>query len=42
MDTEPVVPELDVPELNASRPDVPAAPAFADLIVNAPLVVVVP
>jgi hypothetical protein len=41
MDTVPVVPELDVPELNTSRPDVPAVPAFADLIVSAPLVVAV-
>jgi hypothetical protein len=42
MDTEPVDPELDVPDLNASRPDVPVVPAFADLIVSAPLVVAVP
>jgi hypothetical protein len=42
MDTVPVVPELDVPELNTSRPDVPAVPASADLIVTEPLVVAVP
>ena len=39
MDTEPVVPELDVPELNFSRPEAPVAPAFAERIVRAPLVV---
>jgi hypothetical protein len=42
IDTDPVVPELDVPELKLSRPLTPAAPAFAVLIVTAPLVVAVP
>jgi hypothetical protein len=39
IDTEPVLPTFDVPELNVSIPDVPAVPAFALLIVNAPEVV---
>ena len=42
IDTEPVEPELDVPELNFSRPDAPVAPALADAIVTAPLVLAMP
>ena len=38
----PVLPELDVPELNTSTPLAPFAPAFADLIVIAPLVLEMP
>ena len=38
----PVEPELDVPELNTSTPLAPFAPAFADLIVIAPLVLEMP
>jgi hypothetical protein len=38
----PVLPELDVPELNVSAPLKPAVPAFAVRIVIAPLVVAVP
>ena len=42
IDTEPDEPELDVPELNFSGPEAPVAPAFAERIVRAPLVVSVP
>ena len=42
IDTEPVEPELDVPELNFNRPEAPVAPAFAERIVKAPLVLSVP
>jgi hypothetical protein len=42
IDTDPVVPELDVPELKLSRPLVPSTPAFADLMTTAPLVVAMP
>jgi hypothetical protein len=38
IDTDPVVPELEDPELNTNMPLVPSSPAFADLIVTAPLV----
>ncbi len=37
IDTEPVVPELDVPELKTSTPLAPLTPAFADLMLIAPL-----
>ena len=37
IDTEPVEPELDVPELNISDPETPAVPAFALLMVTAPV-----
>jgi hypothetical protein len=36
-----VLPELDVPELKTSRPDVPVAPALAVRTAMAPLVVAV-
>jgi hypothetical protein len=36
IDTEPLVPELDVPELKTSRPLAPLTPAFTDRIANAP------
>jgi hypothetical protein len=42
IDSEPVEPELDVPELNTSRPEIPLVPAFAERIVTTPLVVAVP
>ena len=38
----PDVPELDVPELNASKPLMPLSPAFDDVIVIAPLVLAMP
>jgi hypothetical protein len=38
----PVVPELDVPELNVITPLTPDVPAFAERIVIAPVVVAVP
>jgi hypothetical protein len=37
----PVSPELDVPELKVRAPLAPAVPAFADLMVMAPVVVAV-
>ena len=42
IEIDPVVPELDVPELKLSRPLVPSTPAFADLMITAPLVVAMP
>merc|ERR1719453_1103012 len=42
IEIEPLVPELVVPELKTNRPLTPFAPAFAVLIVIAPLVVAVP
>ena len=42
IETEPVVPDVDVPELNASKPDTPASPALEDAIVIAPLVLAMP
>jgi len=39
---DPVVPELDVPELNTSEPLTPAAPEFEDRMAMAPLVVATP
>ena len=42
IEIEPLEPELVVPELNTSTPLTPAAPAFAVLIVIAPLVVAMP
>jgi hypothetical protein len=42
MDNEPVDPELEVPELNVSKPDTPAVPAFADNNCSMPLDVAVP
>ena len=42
MDTDPVDPELDVPELNFMSPLAPLWPAFADTIVIAPLVLAIP
>jgi hypothetical protein len=38
IDREPVDPELEVPELNTKRPDVPPVPESALRIVIAPLV----
>ena len=38
IDTEPELPELDVPELNTRRPVAPFEPAFAVRIEIAPLV----
>ena len=42
IEIEPLEPELVVPELNTSTPLTPASPAFAVLIVIAPLVVAMP
>jgi hypothetical protein len=42
IDTEPLVPELDVPELKTSRPLAPLTPALAVWMRTAPLVVAVP
>jgi hypothetical protein len=42
IDTEPLVPELDVPELKTSRPLTPFVPLFALRILRLPLVVDVP
>ena len=42
IDTDPLVPELDVPELNTSRPLTPVVPALALRIRKLPLVVVLP
>jgi len=41
-DTEPVVPEFDVPELNTSTPLTPVSPALDVEIVIAPLDVATP
>jgi hypothetical protein len=41
IEMEPDVPELDVPELNASTPLVPSNPAFTVLTDTAPLELVV-
>jgi hypothetical protein len=42
METDPVVPELEMPELKTSTPLTPAAPALAERIVTAPLDVAIP
>jgi hypothetical protein len=42
METDPVVPELDVPELKTSTPLTPLAPALAVRMVTAPLDVAMP
>ena len=42
IDTEPVAPELDVPELNTSSPLAPLVPALAVRMLRAPLVDVAP
>ena len=42
IEIEPVLPELDVPELKTSTPLTPLSPAFAVLIVMAPLVLAMP
>jgi hypothetical protein len=42
METEPLVPLLDVPELKTSTPLTPVSPALADATVIAPLDVAIP
>lgn len=42
IEMEPVVPELDVPELNKSRPLTPLCPALEVRIAMAPLVLAIP
>ena len=42
IEIEPLLPELDVPELNTSTPLTPVAPALALRIVIAPLLLVMP
>ena len=42
IEIEPLLPELDVPELNTNTPLTPFAPAFALRIVIAPLLLVIP
>ena len=42
IEIDPVVPELAVPELKASRPEAPSWPALDDAIVIAPLVLAMP
>jgi hypothetical protein len=42
MDTDPVLPELEVPELNTSTPLTPLSPEFAVRTVIVPVVLAIP